>query len=163
MSMGVGKSDEREARDGRRKLSALKSDILSGTTRQVYRFIYKKGPVRLHEIQRDLQLSSSSVADYHVQKLLHMGLIREEAGQDGSTGYVTEEAVFEAMLRIRRTVIPLWTTASAFFAAALIVLVTILRPGTTTSSYLFSLIVTIVALSISSYETLESLRDGRVP
>ena len=161
--MGADNKDERKAQDGPRKISPLKSDTLSGTTRQIYRYIYKRGPVRLHEIQRDLQLSSSSVADYHVQKLLRMGLIREEASQDGAAGYVTDEAVFEAMLRIRRAIIPLWTTASAFFAAALFVLVTILRPGTITSSYLFSLIVTAVALSISAYETFESLSRGGVP
>ena len=109
--MGVEKNAGREGKDEKRKMNALKSDTLSGTTRQTYRYIYKRGPVRLHEIQRDLQLSSSSVADYHVKKLLRMGLIREEGGEDGAAGYVTEEAVFEAMLRIRQTVIPLWTTA----------------------------------------------------
>ena len=161
--MGVEKNVGREGKDEKRKINALKSDTLSGTTRQTYRYIYKRGPVRLHEIQRDLQLSSSSVADYHIKKLLRMGLIREEGGQDGAAGYVAEEAVFEAMLRIRQTVIPLWTTASAFFAAALFLLVTILRPGIITSSYLFSLIVTGVALSICAYETFESLNDGGVP
>jgi predicted DNA-binding transcriptional regulator len=123
-------------------------DVLAGTSRRVYRYIYKKGPVRLHEIQRELGLSSSSVADYHVQKLLSAKLIREEGIQDGAVGYAAEEAVFEAMIRIRRTVIPLWTTASAFFAAALFVLVTILRPSAISSTYLFSLVVTVVALSI---------------
>jgi predicted DNA-binding transcriptional regulator len=131
-------------------------DALAGTTRRVYRYIYRHGPVRLHEIERDLGLSSSSVADYHVQKLLSTKLIREEGIQDGAVGYAAEEAVFEAMIRIKRTVIPLWTTASAFFAAALIVLVTILRPAVISSTYLFSLVVATVALSISVYETISS-------
>jgi hypothetical protein len=112
--------------------------------------------VRLHDVQRDLRLSSSSVADYHVQKLLRMGLIREEDGQDCVVGYVAEEAVFEAMLRVRRVVIPLWTTASAFFAAALLVLVTILRPPAEGSAYLFSLVVSTVALAICAYEAFDS-------
>jgi hypothetical protein len=91
-----------------------------------------------------------------------MGLIREEGGQNGTAGYAAEEAVFEAMLRIRRVIIPLWTTASAFFAAALFVLATILRPGTISSSYLFSLVVTVVALSICAYETFESVSSGGI-
>jgi predicted DNA-binding transcriptional regulator len=144
-----------------RKERPRKRDALAGTTRRVYRFIYKRGPVRLHEIQRDLRLSSSSVADYHVQKLLSAKIIREEATQDGAVGYVAEEAVFEAMIRIRRTVIPLWTTATAFFSASILVLLTILRPVVVSSSYLFSLVIAISALSISLYETLRSLSgDG---
>ena len=101
------------------------------------------------------------MADYHVQKLLSAKLIREEGIQDGAAGYAAEKAVFEAMVRIKRTVIPVWTTATAFFAAAVIVLVTILRPPIISSTYLFSLVVAVVALSISVYETVRSFSgDG---
>jgi predicted DNA-binding transcriptional regulator len=146
--------EERE----KNRLRRAHEEILSGTTRRVYRYVYRRGPVRLHEIQRDLRLSSSSVADYHVQKLLNMKLIREKSGQDGSLGYVAEEAVFEAMVRIRRTVIPLWTTATAFFAAGLVVLLTILRPTSLSSTYLFSLVLVTAAVCISAYETALSFR-----
>jgi predicted DNA-binding transcriptional regulator len=151
---GGEKQDRQETRP-RKRLA------LEGTTRRVYRYIYKHGPVRLHEIQRELALSSSSVADYHVRKLLSAKLIREEGAQDGAVGYAAEEAVFEAMIRIRRTVIPVWTTATAFFAASIVVLITILRPAIISSSYLFSLVIGVAALSISAYETLRSLSgDG---
>ena len=161
-SVSVRKNEKDEEQGKRQAAKLLKRDTLAGTTRQVYRYIYRRGPVRLHEIERDLRLSSSSVADYHVQKLLRMRLIREEGGQDSVAGYVAEEAVFEAMLRIKRTVIPLWTTASAFFAAALFVLVTILRPMTISSTYLFSLVVAVVALSICAYEAFNSLSGGGI-
>lgn len=137
-------------------------DALSGTTRRVYRYIYKSGPVRPHEIQRQLRLSSSSQVDYHIRKLLEMKLIREEEAGSGSAGYVAEEAVFEAMLRIKRTVIPLWTTATALFASALVVLLTILRPDTVDGLYLFSLVITLIALAISAYEALNSLRSDQI-
>jgi len=134
-----------------------RGDSLNGTTRRVYQYIYRRGPVRLHEIERELGFSSSSVADYHVQKLLKMGLIRDDPGANGSTGYVADRAIFEAMIRIRRTVIPLWTTATSFFAAGLVVLLTILRPASISSTYLFSLIIDVVALAICTYETIRSL------
>jgi hypothetical protein len=138
-------------------------DALSGTTRRVYRYIYRRGPAKLHDIQRDLRLSSPSLADYHVQKLLSMRLIREEKAQDGAAvGFVAEEAVFEAMVRIRRTVIPLRATASAFFAVALVLLVTILRPGYISSTYVFSLVVTVVALSTSLYETVKGFSSEAI-
>jgi hypothetical protein len=85
-----------------------------------------------------------------------MGLIRQESGQDGVTGYVAEEAVFEAMIRVRRIVIPLWTTASAFFSAAIVVLLTLLGPPTISSTYVFSLLVAVVALSIAVHQTFRS-------
>lgn len=131
-------------------------DVLGGTTRRVYRYIYRYGPVRLYDIQRGVNLSTPSVANYHVQKLLSTGLIREE-GQNGAIGYVAERAIFEAMLRIRRTVIPIWTTATAFFAAGMVLLVTLLRPSIITSTYVFSLAIGSVALAISIYETYRSL------
>jgi hypothetical protein len=138
-------------------------DALSGTTRRVYRYIYRRGPVRLHDIQRDLRLSSSSLADYHVQKLLTMKLIREEKAQDAvAVGFVAEEAVFEAMVRVRRTVIPLRATLSAFFAVALVLLVTILRPAHISSTYVFSLVVTLVALSTSVYETIKGFSSEAI-
>lgn len=127
-------------------------DALNGTTRRVYRCIYKRGPVKLHDIQRDLGLSSLSLADYHVRKLLEMKLIREEQTRDGAVGYSAEEAVFEAMVRIRRTVIPLRATASVFFAVALVMLLTLLRPSYVGSAYVFSVVVIGVALFISAYE-----------
>ena len=156
--MSIRKKEDDERGGGRK--TRVKNDALTGTTRRVYRYIYRRGPVRLHEIQRDLGLSSSSVADYHLQKLLQLRLIREENGQDGATGYAAEEAVFEAMIRVRRTVIPLWTTATAFFAAAFVVLVTILRPTAISSTYLFSLLVALVALWVAAYETLQSFSSS---
>jgi len=160
MSRNLRKDDGDGLEANKRGASPPSRDSLAGTTRQVYRYIYKHGPVRLHEIERDLRLSSSSVADYHVQKLLRMRMIREESGQGSAPGYVTDEAVFEAMIRIRQVVIPIWTTTTAFFAASLFVLVTILRPSAIGSTYLFSLVVTTVALLVCAYEALEGIHGG---
>jgi predicted DNA-binding transcriptional regulator len=159
MNQAVRK-DEEEVGGKVRVSGTSNREALTGTTRQVYRYIYKHGPVRLHEIERDLELSSSSVADYHVQKLLRMRMIREESGQESVPGYVTDEAVFEAMIRIRHVVIPVWTTTTAFFAASLIVLFTFLRPPGMGSTYLFSLVVIAVAFFVCAYEALEGLRGG---
>jgi len=46
-------------------------DVLKGTTLRVYRLIYRQGrPMGVHDVQRGLQLSSPSVAQYHIKKLL---------------------------------------------------------------------------------------------
>jgi predicted DNA-binding transcriptional regulator len=86
-------------------------ESLAGTTLRVYRYIYKYGPVRLHDIERALGFSSSSTAEYHINKLLRLGIVR---AAEAEAGYVADRIVFENMLRVRRTVIPVWTTFGGF-------------------------------------------------
>ena len=127
--------------------------VLKGTTLRVYRCLYRTGaPMGMHDIQGALNLSSPSVAEYHIKKLVRAGLAKAEGN-----GYTVDRMVFENVIRIRRTVIPLQTTFVAFFVSALVVLLTILRPASITSTYVFSLIVCIVAIAILTYEALKTL------
>jgi predicted DNA-binding transcriptional regulator len=129
-------------------------DVLKGTTLRVYRLIYRQGrPMGVHDVQRGLQLSSPSVAQYHIKKLLGAGLIRE-----GRDGYVIDRIIFENMIRVRRALIPLQATYSIFFASTLVVMLTLLRPPSITSVYIFALIVNCVALAISLYDVSRALR-----
>jgi hypothetical protein len=128
-------------------------DVLRGTTLRVYRYMYKQGrPLGLHDIQRGLELSSVSVSQYHVKKLLSAGLIKPEAD-----GYVVDRMVFENMIRLRRAVIPFQTTYSIFFGTTLVILLLFLRPSTLTSLYFFALVVNFVALAVFVYETVVAL------
>jgi DNA-binding transcriptional ArsR family regulator len=123
-------------------------DILEGTTRKVFRFVYRQHkPVGVHDVQRGLGLSSPSVAHYHIAKLLKAGMLKEEGD-----GYVVDKTVFENMIRIRRTVLPLQVGYAAFFVTALMALVTIMRPTLLSSTYVFAVVVVAVAVGISMYE-----------
>lgn len=52
---------------------------LSGRTLQVYLYLQrKKEPSGIREVQRDLRLSSPSVADYQIEKLVGMGLAAKD-------------------------------------------------------------------------------------
>ncbi len=129
-------------------------DVLKGTTLKVYRFIYRQGkPMGVHDVQRGLELSSPSVAQYHIKKLLGAGLIREER-----EGYVIDRRIFENMIRVRRALIPFQATYSIFFASTLVVMLTLLRPPDLTSIYVFALAVNGAALAISVYEVLRAVR-----
>jgi hypothetical protein len=131
-------------------------DALRGTTLTVYRLVYRRGPLRLSDVQRLLEMKSSSIAEYHLNKLVRLQLIHE-----GFEGYSADSAVFENMLRIRRTVIPLWVTFSAFLATSLILLLTLLRPSpANVPDYLFSLLTISVSLVVSLYQTLASMRQN---
>ena len=81
----------------RREASEGYDPYLKGTTYRVYRLMLKqRKPVGISDLQRALGLSSPSVSEYHVKKLLRLGLIREEQG-----GYVIEKVVFDNIIRIR--------------------------------------------------------------
>ena len=128
---------------------------MNDTTRRVYRYMYKVGqPIGIHELQRGLGMSSSSLAAYHIKKLLDEGLIRE---QDG--GYVVDRIMFENMIRIRKSVIPFQTTYAVFFASTLAILLIIFFPRIMTAGYLFSVFVNIAALGFFLYETMKALRQ----
>jgi predicted DNA-binding transcriptional regulator len=130
-------------------------DELRGTTLKVYRYMYKAGrAVRINEIHRALGLSSPSVAQYHVRKLLQFGLIREE--QDG---YVVDRVVFSNIIRVRRVSIPYHVAYAVFFAASLIALLTFFRPSTIGAGYFFALLVITVGVLLSVYEGIKTLRQ----
>lgn len=124
--------------------------ILTGTTLRVYRFLYRVGsPQGIHDIQRGLGLSSVSVADYHVKKLLVLGIVKE----DGSTArYYVDRLIFENMVRIRKSIIPLQAGYATFFGIALVLLVTLLRPSVITGTYLFALIVIAFGVLLFCYQ-----------
>lgn len=129
-------------------------DALKGTTLRVYRYLFKLGqPASIRDIQRGLNLSAPSVAEYHVNKLLRSGLIKEDAH-----GYVVDRMVWQNMIRMRRTVIPFQAIYAVFLAAALVVMMLVLR-GVPAEGYVFGVIVIMIALGFSLYETAKALRQ----
>jgi predicted DNA-binding transcriptional regulator len=115
---------------------------LGGTTLRVYRYLYRQAkPQGVHDVQRGLGLSSFSVAQYHIKKLVADGLVREDPA-----GYVVDRIVFENMIRIRKSVIPLQLGYSLFFATTLFLLLTIFRPPLLSGMYVFSIVVNLAAL-----------------
>lgn len=133
--------------------SGSESDSLKGTTLRVYRLmLHSKVPLGIHEVQRGLGLSSPSVAQYHVRKLVDMKLIREEGN-----GYVVDKVIVENVVRLRRTNIPVQSAFAAFFVMSLLVLLTVFRPSTASAEYLFALFVIVVAAVITSYQTVTTL------
>jgi Helix-turn-helix domain len=132
--------------------------VLNGTTLRVYRFIYRQGtrPQSVHDIQRGLNLSTPSLALYHVRKLSQAGLIREEKGE----GFVVDKIVFENMIRIRRSLIPIRVTYAVFFATMLAVLLAVIRlTNSFAAVFVYAVIVSVAALGIFIYETVASLRE----
>jgi DNA-binding transcriptional ArsR family regulator len=131
--------------------------IHSGTTLHVYRYLYKQGrPLGVHEVQRALKMQAASSAHYHLRKLVEAGLVKEREG-----GYVVDRVLFENMIRVRGSLLPIQTTFSAFFATTLIFLLTILRPRQLYGVYVFALIIDLTALGIFSFQAIQAIRKIR--
>ena len=114
----------------------------------MFRFVYRQAePVGVHDVQRGLGMSSPSVAYYHLNKLMKVGLLREEGD-----GYTVDKVVFENMIRVRKTVLPLQTAYAIFFLSALTVLLTVMRPLQVTSTYVFAIAVVVVGFCIAAFE-----------
>jgi len=91
---------------------------LSGRTLQVYLYLQKKKEASgIREVQRDLELSSPSVAEYQVEKLVEMGL----AGRDSyGRVFVTRKVKVKAMasyVNFGRFIVPRLAFYASIFTA----------------------------------------------
>jgi hypothetical protein len=102
-------------------------------------------------VQKGLAMSSPSVAQYHVKKLLQVGLIKEEQG-----GYVVDKNVFENVIRIRRSIIPVQVAYSAFFSTLLIALFVLFHPWFGSSLFVFSFATIAIAAVLFGYQAIKS-------
>jgi DNA-binding Lrp family transcriptional regulator len=128
-------------------------DVLRGLTLKVYKFILKNDrPVGIREVQRALNLSSPTLALYHMSKLEEAGLIRKELG-----GYVADRMILENFVRLRRVLVPRNFFYTVFFGSSLILQAVFLRPPMLTREYVFSLGVVSVAAATSVYETIKAI------
>jgi DNA-binding transcriptional ArsR family regulator len=132
-----------------------KKDILRGLTLKVYKHILKNDrPVGIREVQRALNLSSPTLALYHINKLEEAGFIKKELD-----GYVADRIILENLIRLRKLLIPRNFFYSVFFVTSLIFEIVFLKPSTLTREYVFSLGVTSVATATSIYETYKALSE----
>lgn len=94
---------------------------LKGKTLQVYVYMLKKRePIGVRELQRDLNFSSPSVANYHIEKLIDLNLVsKDEYGRY----YISQKAqisVLESFVNVGGRTIPRMSFFAAFFTTLLI-------------------------------------------
>jgi predicted DNA-binding transcriptional regulator len=124
-------------------------DVLRGLTLKVYKVILRSDkPIGIREVQRVLNLSSPTLALYHVNKLEEAGLIKKELN-----GYVADRVILENLVRLRRILIPRSLFYTIFLTCSLVMLAVFLRPPILTREYVFSLAVISIAAATSVYET----------
>jgi len=138
-------------------LSADESkDVLRGTTLEVYRFLLKSNkPVGIRELQRALNLSSPSVATYHLSKLEDAGLLKRQGG-----GYTVDRFILENSIKISRFLIPRFLFYAIFSVLLLVTELTVLRPPVVTGEYFFATTGTFICALAFCYETARVWNKG---
>jgi DNA-binding transcriptional ArsR family regulator len=140
----------------RADLSGEESDILRGTTLQVYRFLLKTGkPVGAREVYRALNLSSPSVATYHLSKLEDACLVKREGGN-----YAINKLFLENSIRISHFLIPKYLFYSILALTFLTIELTLLRPPIITYDYFFFTFSTATLAFLFCYETAKAWIKG---
>lgn len=112
-------------------------------------------PIGIREVQRALNLSSPSVAQYHLAKLEQAGLVKKDTGN-----YVVNRVLLESCVKISRFIVPRYLFYLVFSAVILILELTILKPAVFSSNYLFFTLTTFVFFLIFCYETVRVLLKG---
>ena len=87
---------------------------LKGNTLRVYVYAMKRSRVGVREVQRALGLSNPSLAQYHLNKLKELGLVKEDNGEYEIVGEVKVD-VMRNFLRIGTSLIPRFVFYAVFF------------------------------------------------
>ncbi len=133
-------------------------EVLRGTTLEVYRFLLKSNkPVGIRELQRALNLSSPSVATYHLSKLEEAGLLKKEAGN-----YTVAKYLLENSIKISRFLVPRHLFYAVFAMAALLIELIILKPIFVSREYVFATVTTAILAIVLVFETIKTWRRGNL-
>jgi len=129
---------------------------IRGNTLKAYLFLLKHGPSELREVQRGLNLSSASLASYHLGKLVEANYVSQD--EQGKYFAVKEASakVLEGYSKVGSAVVPqlfffslLFTILAAFFSVE-----TLYGTGFT----LYLIIISIMMVAVFWYETLRLWR-----
>ncbi|MHA1723075.1 MAG: winged helix-turn-helix domain-containing protein [Candidatus Baldrarchaeia archaeon] len=131
---------------------------LKGKTLRVYYYMLLAGrAVGIREVQRKLDFSSPSVAAYHLDKLVELGLAKKE-----SEGYVLEENVHVGVLKyfvfIGRYVFPRYLFYAIFFTTSLITYL-LVYPLTLSIHNIAAILFGLLASLITWFETYRCWRQ----
>ena len=125
---------------------------LKGTTLRVYWHLLRSGKsTTVRRLQRDLSFSSPSVASYHLEKLMDLGLVKKVRGDYELKKTVSLEVV-SSFVRISHLMIPRYMFYTAFFLTLLIVFM-VGYVGSLSLQGVFALVFGVSGFIITGYET----------
>ena len=100
-------------------MTSFDSQEIEGTTLNVYSYVVKKGkPVGPREVMRETNLSSPSVAYWHLQKLENSGLLEKNPAGEY---IIKEKTSISGYIWIGRNLVPRLICYSLFFLGILVI------------------------------------------
>ena len=101
---------------------------IRGNTLKIYLYLLKHGPSELRDIQRGLNLSSASLASYHLGKLLEAGYAKQDEYGRYSAVKEVSDKILEGYSKIGPAMVPqlfffslLFTILLIFFSAGALI------------------------------------------
>ena len=88
---------------------------LKGNTLRVYVYALRKRKVGVREVQRALRMSNPSLAQYHLNKLLDLGLVSVDGGEYSIVDEVKVD-VMRNFLRVGTLLVPRFVFYAVFFS-----------------------------------------------
>jgi DNA-binding MarR family transcriptional regulator len=131
---------------------------LKGNTLRVYWHLLNnaQNTVGPREVQRELGFSSPALADYHLNKLVTLGLVEKRTGEYQLVREV-DVGLLKQFIRLGTFILPRYILYATLFTTLLLFYVTQLR---TVNFYsLYALILGILATGILWYETIRALQQ----
>jgi DNA-binding transcriptional ArsR family regulator len=99
------------------------SHEVRGNTLKVYLYLLKQGPSELRDVQRELGLSSASLASYHLGKLSEAGFVKQDERGRYFAVKEASDRVLEGYAKMGPAIVPqlfffalLFTVLVAFFS-----------------------------------------------
>lgn len=134
---------------------------LKGNTLRTYLYVvtHKKSGVR--EIQRELRFSSSSLAQYHLSKLVDLGLLTENGGEYFLADQVKVD-VLKDFLKLGTLIVPRFIFYAVFFSIVTGFLAYVVLINPLTMLYLLFLGMLFVACALFWYEATRAWIRGPV-
>lgn len=129
----------------------LESELRGRTLRIYFELLSMRDPVGPRKLQRKLGLSSPSLAAYHLDKLVELGLVRRERGE-----YMVEEVVQVGVLKqfifVGRLALPRHFFYAVFFTMVLVTYA-VLYPQPLTFANVAAWMIGLFAAGMNWYET----------
>jgi DNA-binding transcriptional ArsR family regulator len=127
-----------------------------GRTFIVYLYFIRRGhaPVGVREVQRDLGLSSPSVAWHHLEKLRELGLLRKNIEGEYSLAKRVPVGALRLLVRVGRFMLPRFLFYAVLFTVMLSSYLAIFKRHD-----LVALMFGAIACFILWYETIKILRE----
>lgn len=127
---------------------------LKGTTLRVYWAVLKKGSggAGPREIMRELELSSPSVAVYHLEKLKNLGLVEKAESGSYTVREQVKVEVFSDYVRVVGMMLPRYLFYSVLFTTMLVSYL-LIYPFQWSPQTMITLIFGLTACAVTWFET----------